>query len=78
MSACDYCKEPLLPTDPVSRVPQVHLHWECNFRLVAGSVAHQQRRCSCFVDGSEESDPPGMTLREAAWAAMTLWQREHA
>jgi hypothetical protein len=44
------------------------------FRAVAGSVAHLERRCGCFVAGSTEGDPPGMTKRQAALAAWAYWQ----
>jgi hypothetical protein len=65
---CTYCYEPL-------DVPRhlAYLHRECAFRAVAGSVAHLQKRCSCYVPGSMESDPPGMTPRQAALAALKLW-----
>lgn len=46
---------------------------ECGFRSVVGSAAHLLRCCSCFIAGSTSSDPPGMTKREAAHAAFTLW-----
>lgn len=42
------------------------------FRAVVGSVAHLQRTCSCYVEGSELNDPPGLSLREAAKAAWDL------
>jgi hypothetical protein len=45
-------------------------------RAIIGSVAHVEHRCSCFVPGSTESDPPGMTRREAANAAVKLWQEQ--
>ena len=46
-------------------------HFECHMRLVIGSLAHQQRRCSCY--GGTEHDPPGMTLRHAAIEAFAYW-----
>ena len=45
--------------------------------MVAGSVAHIEQRCSCFVQGSDEGDPPGMGLREASQAALKTWLRVH-
>lgn len=50
-------------------------HYACAFRLGAGSVAHIEKRCSCYVPGSNEGDPPGMTLRQAAQAALDAWVR---
>jgi hypothetical protein len=40
--------------------------------MVLGSVAHLQKRCHCYVPGSEENDDPSLTLREAARAAAAL------
>jgi len=45
-------------------------HRECFLRTLIGSVAHVEKRCSCYVDGSKESDPPGMAKREAAKLAL--------
>jgi hypothetical protein len=46
------------------------MHVECVYRAVAGSVAHIEQRCSCYVPGSTEGDPPGLTKRQAAKAAL--------
>lgn len=48
--------------------PEVHYHIECFVRSIIGSVGHQTRKCSCY--GGTEEDPPGLTAREAAKAAM--------
>lgn len=78
---CCYCHEPIAATD--SGVRQAALlttgpafvfkHRECFLRLVFGSVAHQEHRCKCYGGGDE--DPPGLTRREAATAAMELGNR---
>ena len=70
MASCFYCGEEVLPGEDSGRVGNAPSHLECSFRAVAGSVAHIERRCSCFIPGSEEGDPPGMTRREAAKAAL--------
>ena len=44
--------------------------------MVVGSVGHQLGRCSCF--GGDEDDPPGMTVREAALAAVDLYERNRS
>lgn len=41
-------------------------HRECVLRSVFGSVAHIQRKCSCYVAGSECGDDPTISRREAA------------
>jgi hypothetical protein len=61
---CAWCKEPLLDQDR-NGVMRDH-HHECAVRAIAGSVAHIEKRCSCFVPGSIEGDPIGMTPRHAA------------
>ena len=79
---CPYCQEPIGPDDEVAPHIKQTVHEECGFRMVVGSIAHIQGRCGCFVVGSEEGDPPGMTKRLAARAAfgyfktLTVPQRE--
>jgi hypothetical protein len=51
------------------------MHRACGMRGIIGSVAHQEQRCACFVPGSDEGDPPDMTRREAAEAALAIWER---
>lgn len=47
-------------------------HRDCFLRSVLGSVGHLSGRCSCH--GGDQEDPPGMTIREAATAAVAeLW-----
>jgi len=50
------------------------MHRNCGLRGVIGSVAHIQRRCSCYVPTSSERDPAGMTRRQAADAAVAAWE----
>ena len=71
--ACGYCDEPIAEGDlaPTLGMP---LHYECNLRLIIGPVAHLEHRCSCFVPGSVEADPPHLTRRQAAHAAVKLYQ----
>jgi hypothetical protein len=56
---------------------RIEMHHACGMRLIIGSRAHVARLCSCYVPGSEDSDPPGMTRRQAAEAAFTLWRQLH-
>jgi len=74
---CFYCDEPVTIMDNPETVntsegPRA-AHMECNFRAAMGSVAHIEKRCGCFVPGSTETDPQGMTCREAAKAAVRAW-----
>ena len=68
---CAYCAEPL---DPGAETRILGWHDECSFRTIKGSVAHIEHRCSCYVRGASETDPPGMTRREAARAALTAYR----
>jgi hypothetical protein len=51
----------------------VPLHDCCAVRMRIGSVGHQLGRCSCV--GGSEDDPPGLSVRQAAEAAFSLWQQ---
>lgn len=78
---CFYCDEKVTPEDLPETVNTPDgprpAHAECNFRAIMGSVAHIEKRCSCFVPGSLEHDPPGLTCREAAKAAVVAWHASH-
>lgn len=41
-----------------------HVHKECQFRQVAGGLAHHEKRCHCH--GGDGEGTPGMSLREEA------------
>jgi hypothetical protein len=74
---CSWCDEPIeaadqgvvVPCVVENRLDDTAWHYECWLRQLAGSVAHIRQKCSCFIPGSDENDPPGMTRREAAHAA---------
>jgi hypothetical protein len=53
---------------------RIYFHRDCFLRGISGSVAHIQHKCSCYVPGASEGDPPGMTKREAARAAVAEWE----
>lgn len=74
---CIHCDEPIAADDqgvvmpyfpPVNGVDEVAQHRECFLRKIFGSVGHQRKTCSCY--GGTEEDPPGLSVREAAKAAM--------
>ena len=60
---------PVMAEDPYS----IGYHRECHLRGIVGSVAHQKRECVCY--GGEGEDDPNLTAREAARAAVTLFQQ---
>ena len=71
---CQYCDEEILPGERADVIGS-DFHRECLFRTGAGSVGHIRKRCSCY--GGTEEDPPGMTKREAAKAALAEWKLRH-
>lgn len=77
--ACFRCHEWIAPED--SGVIQalvgmdegpacIAYHYECHARMLLGSLGHQQGRCSCF--GGDYEDPPEMSVRDAARAALAF------
>lgn len=74
---CIYCDEPVRINEDaeVVNTPEgpKYAHPECNFRAIMGSVSHIERRCGCYVPGATETDPEGMTRREAAKAAVAAY-----
>jgi hypothetical protein len=50
-----------------------HVHKECQFRQVAGGIAHHEGRCRCH--GAEGSGTPAMTARQEA---LEVWRRMQA
>lgn len=76
---CQHCGEPLLPDEPRSpmMVNGQPVHHECGARMVLGSVAHVEGRCSCYVPDADELDPPQLTRRQAAKAALDAYMARH-
>jgi hypothetical protein len=73
--ACFYCQEQIAMGDDGWILVDGHmLHRECSLRSMIGSVAHQQRRCSCYGGGAASEGESGMTRRQAAKAAMDYFQ----
>lgn len=71
---CDWCDEEILPgeladADNPLEIVGGNFHRECFLRSLLGSAGHILHRCSCY-HGSHE-DPPGLTIRQAAQAAVT-------
>jgi hypothetical protein len=79
--ACARCCERIAAGEPGVLMPYFNgtayrseaWHRECYLRMVVGSVGHQLGRCSCH--GGTEEDPEGMSTREAAAAAVALYEQ---
>lgn len=70
---CVWCSEPVLPDEQAPISAPIHI--ECSIRSMVGSVAHVEGTCGCYVPGSKETDPPGISLREAAKLAAAAFAR---
>lgn len=66
MDLCEFCEEELLEGENFGK----RCHRECLIRAVAGSVGHQMGLCSCNGGPDILHDPPGLSKRDAARAAM--------
>lgn len=72
---CIHCGEPIDAGDAGMRYSNGPVaHYECQLRGVVGGVNHILGRCTC-CGGEEDPDPPGMTRRQAAQAAVRLYER---
>lgn len=70
---CIRCDEPIKALDMGVVTNLGPLHYECQMRMIVGSVGHQLKQCSCY--GGTLEDPPELTKRESAIAAYKLFQR---
>lgn len=79
---CLYCAEPIAADDEgevqicvreVGVYDERPIHRECSLRMSLGGANHQRGTCSC-QGGPDPPDPPGLTRREAARAAVTAWE----
>ena len=72
---CSHCGEKIEAGDDGIRYANGPVaHRNCFLRGFIGSVAHLERRCSCYVPGATCTDPPGLTRRQAADAAVKLYR----
>jgi len=72
---CNYCDEPVEEGERHPAFRSEPMHRACGLRLIVGSVAHLQGRCSCYVEGSEANDDPKLTKRQAAEEVARFLQR---
>jgi len=72
---CTYCSEMIVQGEKSQETNDGALlfHYECFIRMLAGSVGHLNKKCSCF--GGTQEDPPDMTKRQAAKAASDLYHQ---
>lgn len=74
---CGHCGEEIGRADNGFAIPSVGenvlvaYHRNCFMRSIFGSVAHQQKRCSCF--GGTGEDDPNLSRRAAATAAAVYY-----
>jgi len=75
---CAHCDEPIQPAEINPHYSanggELYYHRNCFLRLAIGPAAHQLEICSCFDKGSTETDPPELTVRQAADLAVELWE----
>lgn len=80
LAPCARCGEFIRSTDSGFAVPVLGepllaaYHRACFLRGIVGSVAHQQKRCSCYVAGASCNDDPNLNVRQAAEAALKFWE----
>lgn len=80
---CLYCDELITAADDAPQTfPNIlsatdweirAAHKECMVRQTLGSLAHLDRRCSCY--GGTDHDTPGFTARQEALAVYARLQR---
>lgn len=62
---CDWCGEQMRSGDLVHLLVPF-MHHACTVRAIMGSIGHLEGKCACFVAGSTDDDPPGISKRAAA------------
>lgn len=78
---CVRCEEPIEDPSIAPRIMvvdeegsrQEYMHKECLTRVAIGGLNHLKGTCQC-CGGNDDPDPPGMTKREAAIAAVAHWE----
>lgn len=79
---CPRCGEPIALEDWIEPVLGLGegrrlYHLECFMRGVVGSIGHQQGLCMCHGGPGTLDDPPELTNRQAARAAIDHYLRTH-
>lgn len=81
-ASCVWCDEAITSGDTGfvldhyrdDKIEDAVYHRDCLLRTIFGSVGHIEGQCSCH--GGNMEDPPTMTKREAASAAVEAFQRK--
>lgn len=69
---CGWCTEPIRDGDDGVFIDSLAFHYECNLRQIIGGLNHLMGICSC-CGGAAEPDPPELSKRQAAQAAIAYW-----
>jgi hypothetical protein len=79
---CARCDEPIddgteaaIPHIREYEIEILHYHPECRLRMMIGGLNHLLGRCTC-CGGTEPPDPPEMSRRQAALAAVAAWRAQ--
>jgi hypothetical protein len=72
--SCFLCAEFFVENDFGRFIPHVSelvkinkpYHEECWTRMLVGGFYHLSQQCSCYGGPTDHTDPPGLTLRQAA------------
>lgn len=74
---CVWCNEKIEKDDlGFMRTFGQVVHLECDVRAIIGGVNHQKGACTC-CGGTEEPDPPNLTVRQTAKMAMDYWLEQN-
>ena len=80
-ACCAWCEEKFVANESGVVIPHVDdntvqnlpYHSECSLRFIVGSLGHVLGECQCF--GGDMDDPPNMTKRESAKAAIKAFKK---
>jgi hypothetical protein len=88
--SCSWCAEAIETGDSGVVMPHVEepkpgvfvtrirpLHCNCHLRSVIGPLVHVEEQCGCYTSHFTDNDPPGMTRRQAADAAVDAFYAKY-
>lgn len=71
--SCVFCGETIIEGDQGVVNSNLTWHIECHLRQVIGGLNHIRRTCHCY-GGTDDPDPPNVSLRKAARLAVVEWE----